>query len=182
MKNISLLQQLRNKIKIQINNHIDIKKTVGLSGCTITIKGENNTLSIGDHSRLRNMTIEIVGNDCSIKIGEKCVIGHGCYLSAKEENIHLQIGNNCMLSRNINILTSDGHPIYQNGIRINPAQSISINNHVWLADDVTILKGVTIGEGSIVGIHSLVSKSIPEHSIAVGVPAKVIKSEIDWEI
>ncbi|MGZ5209183.1 MAG: acyltransferase, partial [Sulfuricurvum sp.] len=96
--------------------------------------------------------------------------------------IHLQIGNNCMLSRNINILTSDGHPIYQNEQRINLAQSILIGNRVWLSDDVTILKGVTIGEGSIVGIHSLVTKSVPVHSISVGVPAKVVKSEIDWEI
>ncbi|MDP3465941.1 MAG: acyltransferase [Sulfuricurvum sp.] len=181
MKKIGFLARLRNKIKIQKNNHIKIGNNVGLSGCTIIIKGQNNILSIGDHSRLRNMTIEIVGSHCSIEIGEKCVIGHDCYLSAKEDNIHLQIGDNCMLSRNVNILTSDGHPIFQNETRINPARSISIGNHVWLADNVIILKGVSIGEGSIIGIHSLVTKSIPEHTIAVGIPAKVIKHDIGWE-
>ncbi len=182
MNTPTFIHRLRNKIKIQKNNRVQLGKKVGLSGCTIIVKGENNTLTIGNHSRLRNMTIEIVGNGCTIDIGGNCVIGHDCYLSAKEENIHLCIGESCMLSRNVNILTSDGHPILHEGKRINPAQSITISNHVWLADNVTILKGVNVGEGCVIGIHSLVTKSIPEHSIAVGVPAKVVKSGIEWEL
>lgn len=172
---------MRNKIKIQKNNHITIGNDVGLSGCTIIIKGQNNHLIINDGSRLRNMTIEIVGNSCSINIGKNCIIGQGCYLSAKEENIHLQIGENCMFSRNVNILTSDGHPIFHNETRINPAQSIMVKNKVWLADNVTVLKGVSIGESSVVGIHSLVTKSMPSNSIIVGIPAKVIKENIIWK-
>lgn len=182
MNKIGFVDRLRNKIKIQNNNCIEIGDHVGLSGCTIIIKGQNNTLSIGDDSRLRKITIEIVGDGCSIEIGKKCVIGHGCYLSAKEKNIRLHIGDDCMFSRNVNILTSDGHPIFHNEIRINPAQSIIIEDHVWLADDVTVLKGISIGEGSVVGIHSLVSKSIPRHSIAVGIPAKAIKDGINWDL
>lgn len=177
-----LLHKIRNKIKIQRNNHIDIAKTAGLSHCTILIKGQNNTLKISDGCRLRHVLIEIVGNNCSIEIGKKSVIGHGCYLSAKEENIHLIIGDECMFSRNVNILTSDGHPIFHKSDRINPAQNITIGQHVWLADNVTVLKGTIVGNYSIIGIHSLVTKSIAEHSIAVGVPAKVVKSEINWEI
>ncbi|MDD3769146.1 MAG: acyltransferase [Sulfuricurvum sp.] len=182
MKTFSFLHYLRNKIKLQKGNTIIIGKNVGISGCTIIIKGQNNCLTIGDLSRLRNMTIEIVGNGCKIEIGERCVIGHGSYLSAKEENTHLLIGNNCMFSRNVNILTSDGHPIYQNNRRINPAQHIMIGHHVWLADNVTVLKGVTIGEGSVIGIHSLVTKSISHYAIAVGNPAREVKEEIHWEI
>lgn len=182
MTTISLFQRLRNKIKIQKNNTVTIGKDIGLSSCTIIVKGVGNTLIIGNYSRLRHMTIEIVGQNCTIEIGENCIIGHGCYLSAKEENIQLSIGNDCMFSRNVNILTSDGHSIYQDAQRINPAQNIKIGNHVWLADDVTILKGVAIGNGSIVGIHSLVTKTIPDNSIAVGIPAREIKSKINWEI
>lgn len=182
MNTISLIQRLRNKIKIQKNNTIVIGKKTGLSSCTIIIKGTGNTLIIGNNSRLRHMTIEIVGQNCTIEIGENCVIGHGCYLSAKEQNIQLRIGNNCMFSRNVNILTSDGHPIYQATQRINPAQTIQIGDHVWLADNVTVLKGVTVGNGSIIGMHSLVTKTIPDNSIAVGIPAHVTKSEISWRI
>lgn len=182
MNNITFIQRLRNKIKINKSNQIEIAKHVGVSGCTIIIKGNNNKLIIGENCRLRKVMIEIIGNNCSIEIGKKCVIGHGCYLSAKEENIHLIIGDECMFSRNVNILTSDGHPIFQNLQRINHAQNIIIGNHVWLADNATVLKGVTIGNHSVVGIHSVVTKAIPEHSIAIGIPAKVIKDKIDWKM
>jgi acetyltransferase-like isoleucine patch superfamily enzyme len=182
VKSFSLIQRLRNKIKIQKNNRILLGDDVGLSKCTIIIKGENNHLLIKDGSRLRNMTIEIVGNGCSIEIGEKCLIGHGCYLSAKEENIHLIIGDECMLSRNVTILTSDGHPIFHHHQRINYPQSITIGNHVWLADDVTVLKGSEVGSFSVVGIHSVVTKSIPEETIAVGIPARIVKTAIRWEL
>lgn len=177
----SFVHRLRNKIKVQCGNHITIGQRVGLTGCSISIKGKNNSLTIGAGSRLRDMAIEIVGNGCCIEIGERCVIGHGCYLSAKEENIRLMIGNDCMLSRNVNILTSDGHPVFQEHQRINPARDITIGHHVWLADNVTVLKGTAIGDHTVVGIHSLVTKSIPENSVAVGVPAKVVKTGITWE-
>lgn len=181
MSNPSFVHRLRNKIKVQRGNHIAIGEKVGLSGCSITIKGSNNSLSIGSGSRLRNMTIEIVGNGCTVEIGERCIIGHGCYLSAKEENIRLIIGNDCMFSRNVNILTSDGHPVFQEHRRINPARDIVIGNHVWLADNATVLKGTSVGDHTVVGIHSLITRSIPENSVAVGIPAKVVKTGITWE-
>lgn len=182
MKSLSLIHRLRNKIKIQPGNLVKIGDHVGLSGCTIIIKGKENILSIHNDARLRNLTIEIVGNHCSIEIGEKCVIGHGCYLSAKEEHTQLRIGNACMFSRNVTILTSDGHPIFHQKQRLNPAQNITIGNHVWLADNVTVLKGVEIGDNTVIGIHSLVTKSIPHASVAVGNPAKVIKTDISWMV
>ena len=50
-----------------------------------------------------------------------------------------------------------------------------IEDNVWLGDNVTVLPGVTIGRGSIIGSNAVVSKSIPPYSIAVGIPARVIK-------
>lgn len=181
MNSLTFIHRIRNSIKIQNGNSVMLGKNVGLSGCKVTLKGQNNTLTIGDRVRLRNMTIEIVGDNCRIEIGKNCVIGHGCYLSAKETDVHLIIGEDCMFSRNVNILTSDGHPVFHSNRRINPAQSIVIGGHVWLADNVTILKGVTVGSGSVIGIHSLLTKSVPEYSVAVGIPAKVVKTEIKWE-
>lgn len=182
MRSFSIVHYLRNKIKIQKNNQVNIGKNVGISGCQVIIKGNNNTLIIGNSARLRDIIIEIVGENCQIEIGDSCVIGHGSYLSAKENDTSLIIGKNCMFSRNVNILTSDGHPIYQNGIKLNPAKSITINDHVWLADNVTVLKGVSIGSGCVIGIHSLVTKSIYKNSVAVGIPAKIIKNQIEWEL
>ena len=109
------------------------------------------------------------------------MIGKGSYLSAKEAKSKLIIGDDCGLSRNVKVMTSDGHPIYQNGIRINPAKVITIENYVWIGDNVTILKGVHIGEGCVIGINSTVVKDIQAKSVAVGNPAKVVKENIEWK-
>lgn len=54
--------------------------------------------------------------------------------------------------------------------------SVVIGNNVWLGDNVIVLPGVTIGDGVIVGANSVVTKNIPSYSVAVGNPAKVVKS------
>lgn len=86
-----------------------------------------------------------------------------------------------MFSRNVKLMTSDGHDILRDGKRINPAKSIYIGSHVWLADNVTILKGVSIGSGSIVGINSTVTHSFSDNSAAAGNPARVIADSITWQ-
>ena len=55
------------------------------------------------------------------------------------------------------------------------ASSVKIGNRVWLGEGVIVLPGVTIGDGAVIGAHSIVNKDIPANSIAVGSPAKVIK-------
>ena len=184
MNPFTLIQKLKNKIRIKGSHNkivLDDKKSLKISNTKIVIKGSNNTLYIKTNANIRNSFIEIVGDNCSIIIGENCIIGDDCYLSAKETNIDLKIGDNCMLSRNAKLMTSDGHPIYQNNEIINKAKNITINNNVWIADNVTILKGVEIGNNSVVGIDSVLTKSIPEHSIAAGNPAIVIKTGISWD-
>ncbi len=56
-----------------------------------------------------------------------------------------------------------------------------LGDKVWVADDVTILKGVSIGANSVVGIGSVLTKSVSSGSVAVGNPAKVVKEDISWE-
>ena len=183
MNKFTFLQKLRDKIRIKgVNNKLVLEntKTLKLVNTKIYIKGKNNTLHIKNNVNIRNSFIQIVGDNCSIVIGDNCVIGHDCYLSAKEDHIKLHIDNDCMFSRNVKLMTSDGHPIYHNGKIINVAKNITIHKKVWLADNVTILKGVEIGNNSVVGINSVLTKSIPSHSIAAGNPAKVIKQEVSW--
>lgn len=183
MNQLTFLQKIKNKIRVYgAGNKIflDKKNKIKISKTKIVIKGSNNTLHIKSGVKINGSFIEIVGNNCKITIGENSIVGDGCYLSAKDENISLIIGDECMLSRNARLMTSDGHPIYQNGNIINKAKNITLGDKVWIADDVTILKGVEIGSNCVVGIGSVLTKSIDEASIAVGNPAKVVKNGISW--
>lgn len=182
MNQLTFFQKIKNKIKISgENNKVLVDGAIKISKTKIVIKGSGNTLHIKNGVKINGSFIEIVGNDCQIIIGKNSIIGDGCYLSAKEESIKISLGEECMLSRNAKLMTSDGHPIVQNGQIINSAKNITLHERVWVADDVTILKGVEIGAGSVVGIGSILTKSIPAGSIAVGNPAKVIKENISWE-
>ena len=98
------------------------------------------------------------------------------------ENSTVYLGEDCLLASNINIKSCDGHSICQDGIVINNSQSVNIGKNVWIAQDVNILKGVEIGNDSIVGINSLVtSNKYPSNVILGGVPAKIIKKNIHWK-
>ena len=63
---------------------------------------------------------------------------------------------------------------------INEPKDVNIGNHVWIAANVIVLKGVTINDGSIVGTRSVVTHDVPSNSLAVGVPAKTVKSNVEW--
>lgn len=181
MNQLTLLQKLRNKIKISgKNNKILVEGVIKISKTKIVIKGSGNTLHVENGVKINGSFLEILGNNCEIVIGKNCIIGDGSYLSAKEKDIKLSVGKGCMLSRNAKLMTSDGHPIYQDKKIINSAKDIILGDRVWIADDVTILKGVEVGANSVVGIGSVLTKSIPAGSIAVGNPAKVIKEGISW--
>lgn len=60
--------------------------------------------------------------------------------------------------------------------RVGEPKPVTIKDNVWLGYGVIVMKGVTIGENSIIGMNSVVTRDIPANSIAVGSPAKVIKT------
>lgn len=90
----------------------------------------------------------------------------------------ITIGDGVAISENVNIWDSDTHNILgDNYVATSP---INIGNHVWIGTNVTILKGVTIGDGAVIAAGSVVNKDIPSKCMAAGVPAKVIKQNIEW--
>ena len=88
-----------------------------------------------------------------------------------------------MQSSEIRISATDSHSIVDknNGYRLNYSKDIVIGNHVWIGARSTILKGVTINEGAIIGASSLVTKNVLANTIVGGVPAKLIKVGIEWK-
>lgn len=88
-----------------------------------------------------------------------------------------------MLSSGVKLKTGDSHSILdiENKLRLNPAGNIHIGNHVWLGQDVIVLKNSTIGENSVVGIRSIINKSFGKNLLLAGVPSKIIKEHINWD-
>jgi acetyltransferase-like isoleucine patch superfamily enzyme len=91
----------------------------------------------------------------------------------------ITIGHGVAISENVTIWDSDTHAII--GKEDEMTQPITIGNQVWIGANVTILKGVTIGDGAIIAAGSVVTKAVPAHCLAAGVPAKVIKEKVYWK-
>lgn len=91
----------------------------------------------------------------------------------------LCIGSGSIFSWNVTILDGDGHSLYYDD-KTNRPRGIHIGKRVWVGNGVIILKGVDIGEGCVISSGSVVTKSVPPHSLVAGNPAKVIRMNIAW--
>ena len=171
----------KNKIKISGNNNIlYIGKNSLLRDSNIFIKGNNNIIYIGDDCVVNNTSIILDNEGSEIRIGNKTSIAKVQIVSL--EPYKIEIGENCMLSYDIEIRNTDSHKIYDKNTneRINEGSSINIGNHVWLGMRAIILKGVTIGDNSIVAAGSIVTKDVKANTIVSGNPAKQIKENVYW--
>ena len=114
--------------------------------------------------------------------GENFQMNDYVHITAMES---VKIGNNVLLASKIYIsdcshgsYSGDENDSYPDSIphdRPLSSKPVAIEDNVWLGEFVSVLPGVTIGKGSIVGANSVVSKSLPPYVIAVGTPAKPIK-------
>ena len=171
----------KNKIKISGNNNvIYVGKNSILRDCNIFIKGNNNTLYIGDDCVINNTSIILDNEGAEIKIGNKTSVAKAQIVSLEPYNI--EIGEDCMLSYDIEIRNTDSHKIYDKSTnkRINEGNSVKIGNHVWLGMRAVILKGVNIDDNSIVAGGSIVTKDVMSNTIVSGNPAKQIKENKNW--
>lgn len=165
------------------NNQIIIGKDTFLKDTIFRIRGNENQIIIDDDCTIgAKCSFWIEGTNSIIHIGRQSTFTHTVHFCAQEDNISINVGMDCMFSNNIVVRTSDSHPIYRidDNQRINPAKSVTIGNHVWVAPNTKIMKGVNIENGSIIGSDTIVTKVIPENSLAVGHPARVVKSNIKW--
>ncbi len=107
-----------------------------------------------------------------LEIGDRTFINYGADIAATKL---VKIGSDCLIGTHTIIMDNDFHGV-NDRLSVPEAKPVIIGNNVWIGSRAIILPGVTIGEGSIVGAGSVVTKSIPPYSIAVGNPAKVIKT------
>ena len=121
-------------------------------------------------------------SDADISINENAVLEIGSGFINHGARIHcfnrIKIGYHVYIGDDVAIRDSDGHQIIDSQKPM--TLPIEIENHVWIGAKATIIKGVTIGEGSVVAAGSVVTKDVPAHSLVAGVPAKVVKDNVSW--
>ncbi|MGO9527314.1 MAG: acyltransferase [Verrucomicrobiia bacterium] len=139
-------------------------------------------ISLGEHAYIaRNCWIHVVGDheneDCSkIIIQAHAGIGMGSHISATQQVVigeHALLAPNVFISDHVHAYENVDVPIMRQGIT--GVAPVSVGRHTWLGQNVVVLPGVTIGQHCIIGANSVVNSSVPDYSVAVGAPARVVK-------
>lgn len=132
----------------------------------------NNKVIIGPNTHI------IVGRGATLVFGDEdqseTSFSYGCKIVA---NRYIKIGSDCLFSWDILIMDSSMHSF--NGEE--EGKPIIIGSHVWVTAKSTILKGLEIGEGSVIATGAVVTKSLPPKVLAGGNPAKVLRTDIIWQ-
>lgn len=113
----------------------------------------------------------------AIKIGDRTSIAGTCVLSAA---VSIELGRAVLVARNVYIADHTHafedveHPVLAQGIK--RCEPVRIGDGAWLGQNVVVGPGVTIGRGAVVGANSVVLDDVPDHSVAVGAPARVVRA------
>ena len=153
------------------------KKTNG--AITVIKMAENATVSVN------GVIHQNYGADITLEKGAHlilgdCFINSGCEIYCANQ---ISIGNGTLIGQHVTIRDDDGHKlIHGDGSTNLPLSNpVEIGDHVWIAINSTVLKGVKIGTGAVVAAGSLVTRDVPAHCMVAGVPARVVEENIDWE-
>jgi acetyltransferase-like isoleucine patch superfamily enzyme len=133
-------------------------------------------LNLGEGVRMAP-NVSIVNGE-RIAIGARSRIGANCYLWAGDDTGRITIGAGCSLAPEV-FVTASNYGL-EPGVHFldqpRDEQDVVIGKDVWLGARVFVGPGVTIGDGCVVGAGAVVTSSLPPNSIAVGVPARVVRT------
>lgn len=173
------------------NNRIEFGENIKFTNCYIEIWGDNVVINIGNNCILNNV-YGVFGETNDIEDNTKIVVGNNFQnidnlqlFAGGSKNTSLEIGNDCLFSRNITIYAHDGHKIYDketNRLINTPKNSLKIGNNVWIGQNVNILKGSHIPNNTVVGAGSVITRVFTEENTSIaGNPASVLTKNIRWE-
>lgn len=111
-------------------------------------------------------------------------LGGGTYVSLSSRLLveqELWIGRDCAISWDVLITDSDYHYLEVRGEPRSMTAPIRLGDRVWVGARAVILKGVTIGAGTVVAAGAVVTRSVPDRSLVAGTPARVIRTDVTWE-
>jgi acetyltransferase-like isoleucine patch superfamily enzyme len=163
---------LRGINKIMISSGVEISEH-----SIIDCAGKNDKrIKVGKNSIIHEFT-NLKAFDGFIDIGDNCTVNSFCLMYGCEKGIKIgngvRIATGCSLVANSHVFEDNNNFIFEQGVT---SEGITIEDDVWLGSGVRVIDGVRIGKGSVIGANAVVNRDIPPYSIAVGVPAKVIKN------
>jgi len=130
---------------------------------------------IGDRTTV-NTYARVQATDGDIKFGQDCTLNYFSMVVSGPGGVKIgngvRIGPQTLLLGANHIFEAGDIPIWEQGMS---SKGIVIEDDVWIGGNVTVLDGVDIGKGSVVGAGAVVTESVPPYVVAVGVPAKVIR-------
>jgi acetyltransferase-like isoleucine patch superfamily enzyme len=118
----------------------------------------------------------VIRKDAVLEIGDNVWVNSDSSILCSK---HIKIGDDSALAWNVDIIDSDYHYLSRAGYEM--SKPIEIGRHVLITNKASILKGVKIGEGAIVAAGAVVTKDVPDHCLVAGVPAKIIRQNVEWQ-
>ncbi len=141
--------------------------------------GKGAEVHIGDNVMLERKVRISMGDNARVYIGDDTYLGDFTNILAVQE---VNIGRGCAISWHVLFMDTSSHPLGIRGevptTRIAP---IKVEDHVWIGCRAVILKGVTVGEGSIIANNAVVTHNVPPRTMVAGNPARVIREDVIWE-
>jgi acetyltransferase-like isoleucine patch superfamily enzyme len=110
-----------------------------------------------------------------VRIGAKSVLGQECTISAFQ---HVEVGRECVIADRVMMIDFDHgvveveRPIRLQGIY---KRDVKVGHNCWIGYGACILRGVTVGDNSVIGTSSVVTKDLPANSVSAGIPARVLR-------
>ncbi|MED3939484.1 acyltransferase [Priestia megaterium] len=189
--NIYHASLIKKKVLVYKNSHVGLEKNYQITNTGILHLGITHPKNRYYESSLilRKNSKLIINGDFALYSGFRVSVNDGAVLELGSGYINyntniacfnkIKIGNNVVFSENVTIRDSDNHyldyPDYQ------MSKPIEIGDNVWIGMNVTILKGVKVGNGAVIAAGSIVTRDVPRNCLVAGVPAKVIKKNIKWK-
>jgi maltose O-acetyltransferase len=135
----------------------------------------HGTMIVGDRVRIYGhhaRSIFTVLEHGRLVIGDRTFVNYGCDIAATGL---VSIGADCMIGTHVSIIDNDFHEVGDRH-RMPVSKPVVIGDNVWIGNRAIVLPGVTIGSGSVVGAGAVVVHDVPPGTVAVGNPARVVKS------
>ena len=174
LKDISKKAKFNILDKFIVNAQWKAKRTLNNNLPAMFFVGDNTTVEVEHFIVYAGATIDVREN-AKLILGTG-YINYGSYIECHNK---IEIGKQVFIAENVTIRDSDNHTIMREGY--NMTNEVVIGNHVWIGAGATILKGVHIGDGAIIAAGAIVTHDVESNTVVAGVPARKIKSNIQWK-